>query len=222
MEWGMGDIMKVAEQKEIIKMKAGTRPWDQRVDETPKAWEAFLIYREMGAGHRSIGKCAALLGKMILNVRRWRIKYDWDLRVAAYDAMLSEHMEKARIEEAKSMGVRHAKLGLGMAEIAQKRVEQIVANPEIIASLSVGDVARLAKDGTQIEREARGESKDDGSKANITFNFNMAAPPKWAPKQVVEGALKAINEAVVTGNPMPIAAAVDIPGDEDEDSGGDE
>lgn len=213
--------MKVADQKMVVKMRAGTRPWDQKVDETPKAWEAFLIWREMGSGHRSIAQCATLLGKLQLNVRRWRIKYDWDIRVAAYDAMLSEHTEKARIEEAKLMGVRQAKLGMGMAQIAQRRVDQIANSDELIAALSVGDVARLAKDGTQIERDARGEDKNTGTTANITFNFNMAAPPKWAPQQVVDGALKKIEKAVIEGNPipntMPITAAAGIPGDDDKD-----
>lgn len=208
--------MKLAEQKAIV-AQLPRRMWDQRPDETGKAWEAFVLYREMGQVGRGISAVANLLGKQYLVIKRWRDKYDWNIRVAAYDKMLDEHTEKARVEEAKLMGVRHAKLAMGMTEIAQKRVSQIAGSEELISSLTVADVARLAKDGTQIEREARGEDKNTGNTANITFNFNMAAPPKWAPASVVDGAKKAIEKAVIEGNSIPVAVPMGIAGRDADD-----
>jgi hypothetical protein len=67
--------------------------FDRLPGETPKAFAAFLVYRNMGAD-RSIVKAGRKLGKNRVTLEDWSVKYCWTERAAAYDA------EQARKEQA--------------------------------------------------------------------------------------------------------------------------
>jgi hypothetical protein len=61
------------------------RPWDRQPNESPKAFEAFAIYRDM-AYRRSLAAVAWKLSKSKTLLSRWSAKHGWVKRVAAWDA----------------------------------------------------------------------------------------------------------------------------------------
>jgi hypothetical protein len=183
--------MKAREQL-ILAGKHRDHPWDRMPHETGKAYEAFILYREMGVT-RSIAKVAEMFDKSVTLIVRWRQRWDWDIRVAAWDAKLSKARDDAAVEEAKRMGVRQARLGMKLQEVGGKRLEQFATSPELQESLTARDTLALIKEGAELERVARGDDPDKGKGGNIIFNITMKSPPKWAPKNVIEGALAAVS-----------------------------
>lgn len=59
-------------------------PWEQRDGESAKAFEAFKVYRDLGA-KRSITLVCERLDKTRALIGRWSAKYQWVTRAAAWD-----------------------------------------------------------------------------------------------------------------------------------------
>jgi len=76
------------------------QPWDQRPDETNKAYHRFCLYRDMGPD-RSLAKLVQKLGKAKnykVQLENWSVKHDWQDRVKAYDAHELERQREEREE----------------------------------------------------------------------------------------------------------------------------
>lgn len=66
---------------------ADKRLWERQAFDTDKSFQAFCIYRDMGA-ERSLEKLSQKLGKTKVNFEQFSVKYRWQERVAAYDVWL--------------------------------------------------------------------------------------------------------------------------------------
>lgn len=67
------------------KFNMSDRPiYEKLENETPKAWEAFCIYRNMGH-NRTFERVRDQLGKSIPLLERWGRTYNWRERVNAFD-----------------------------------------------------------------------------------------------------------------------------------------
>jgi len=60
------------------------KPWERQEHESPKAWEAFLLYREMGV-NRTLTSVAEQLKKSVALLSRWSTDFHWKERVRTYD-----------------------------------------------------------------------------------------------------------------------------------------
>lgn len=85
------------------------RPWDRQPGETSKAYEAFLTYRDLGAG-RSIQLVCNELGKSKTVMDRWSSQHNWVSRAAAWDSMPGRKIESAYEEMAKDIAEQHRAL----------------------------------------------------------------------------------------------------------------
>lgn len=70
--------------------------WEQRPNESSKAFEAALIYFQMGPA-RSLERVGQQLGKSKTLMERWSSRYKWKLRAKAWDAHQVE-LEAAAME----------------------------------------------------------------------------------------------------------------------------
>ena len=61
------------------------RAWDRQPNESPKAFEAFATYRDMGY-QRSLAAVGWRLHKSRSLLSRWSAAHGWVKRVAAWDA----------------------------------------------------------------------------------------------------------------------------------------
>lgn len=82
------------------------RPWERQENETKPAFEAFVLYRDMGT-KRSIRRVGQELGKSRALVERWSTKNHWIDRVQAYDDYLDKEAQKVAVREYKAMNQRH-------------------------------------------------------------------------------------------------------------------
>lgn len=62
----------------------GNRQWERVSGETQKGYQAFCIYRDMGAS-RSLQKVADRLGKTSRLIKKWSSQHGWVKRTTAYD-----------------------------------------------------------------------------------------------------------------------------------------
>ena len=71
--------------------------------ESNKAYEAFCIYRDLGAG-RTLKAVARKLQKSYTIIRRWKVEWNWGERAGAWDNCIAEQaIKKAAGEYAKML-----------------------------------------------------------------------------------------------------------------------
>ncbi len=119
--------------------------WEQRPDESDKAWSAFRLFRDPGLS-RTLRQAAAAyyLGTpdalptegQVSNVKKWSARYDWTGRVRALEArdemIRREGIEAHMRTKAHEFGERQAALlerMLGLAEKAADQAEQMLGWP---------------------------------------------------------------------------------------------
>lgn len=126
-------------------------------DETPKQFEAYCIYRNMGK-RRTFEKVAIELSKSLPLMKRWAAKNDWTERVGLYD-LAQEEVNRKIIEdlnkedhktkllkyrqENENLGKAFRGAGANLLSIVQERMASF--SEEEKKALTIKDVNGLAK-----------------------------------------------------------------------------
>lgn len=127
---------------------ARLQPWDIQEGESAKAYEAFAVYRDLGA-ERSIERVAETLHKDHTFLRKWSARYQWVERARAFDvaaALLAS--PKALADHARTLA-RHARYGRLMAYKGARRIQSMKAK-----ELAPADAAAFVVKGIAAERQA--------------------------------------------------------------------
>ena len=135
-------------------------PWERQIKESPEAWEAFALYRDMGA-ERSTEKVGKALGKSWDLMQRWSSTHSWVARVLAYDvyldrqtAALREQSQAALLHEHLEEGAILRKAGLRLLE--DKPPSRRNKKPSPPGSFDVARAAEVIKEGQHLQRLALG------------------------------------------------------------------
>lgn len=84
-------------------------PWDRQDGETSKAYEAFGVYRDLGAS-RSVQAVCNELGKSKTVMDRWCSQWSWVKRAQAWDSMPSKAVANAYQDMAADIAAQHKRL----------------------------------------------------------------------------------------------------------------
>lgn len=139
---------------------ASTHPWQRQPNETPKAYAAFAVYRDLGVG-RSIDKAYAATRAVQRQAdgksasRRasrywmeWSTKYHWVERVTAYDDHL---MQKLQDEYEANLLIRQQQaLRAGFAD-AERMLKLFAAKLEEADTFDLEDMNRLVLFRSRLE-----------------------------------------------------------------------
>jgi hypothetical protein len=126
-------------------------PWEQQDGETAIAFEAFAIYRDMGA-ERSLRKVAATRDSEATRIYAWATEWSWAARVTAYDRDQDRQWRAAQDKQRKDMAIRHAAMaGAALSKVAARLA---ALNPD---DLSPSELIRWLEVAVKVERQARGE-----------------------------------------------------------------
>lgn len=146
--------------------------WDKTLEESNRAYSAFLTYRNLGA-LRSLPKAAKIFyGDIYLpksyskdtQFRKWSRTYNWVARCSDWDI----EEERLRIDRKRKdiaeMDRRQAKDGMEMSRIGTYNIKLHATDDPpkdkdgntIKPKLSIPDSTRLFTEGTKAERIARG------------------------------------------------------------------
>lgn len=160
-------------------------PWDRRQEESPEAYEAFCVYRDMGLA-RSQKKAAEHLGKTRQLLSGWSSRHDWTDRVAAWDLEQDRQRREAMRAENVAAGRRHAQQAQGFLQVAAlfplELLRRLQQDPEILKDLDLDTlVDYLTKLGRTVprlivaERLARGMSTENVEHAgHVTVHHERA------------------------------------------------
>jgi hypothetical protein len=111
-----------------------TKPWEQRADEPTAAYEAFKVYRDLGA-RRSVDAVAAALGghqegtkRAPGHLKKWSSAHNWVERAIAYDAhqasLLQKGVDKATERQGREWAERRDRAYRDLADRWEKRLKQ--------------------------------------------------------------------------------------------------
>jgi len=130
-------------------------PWERQKGESRQAFQAFAIYRDMGAA-RSLQKVAQQLSKSLALMKRWSEKWSWVARAAAWDAELDRRAREAQEKARAEMAERHIKEAMLFQQKVVERLKTL--EPD---ELSPSDLAKWFDIAVKVERLARGEPTEN-------------------------------------------------------------
>src|SRR3990167_6552392 len=84
-------------------------PWHRQDGETERAHNAFMIYLDLGRG-RTLKKLKEFISTSDSMVSKWQDTYQWDYRLARFDAFIDKQALGEIIVARKEMVHRHTKV----------------------------------------------------------------------------------------------------------------
>lgn len=139
-------------------------PWERLVDESTRAYAAFVHYRDLDPEIRSIpraveaardknpGKHRGKIETQINQAERWSSAHLWRARAEAWDQMLERRRVEGIIEARHEMGLRHVSLVDRMLETALAVFAEIKPG-----EISVSDAIKLADTAVKLGRLVTGD-----------------------------------------------------------------
>lgn len=134
-------------------------PWDQQPNESPKAFERFALYRDMGAG-RSLRKLANDLELNPSTLAEISKKHNWQERVAAFDAYIDKASQHNQLAQVRAMKRRQITLALRAQKVAEKGLKKILRDMEddsLLRRFSPEGLSKILDTGCRLERLNRDE-----------------------------------------------------------------
>lgn len=137
------------------------KPWERQENETPKQFEAFVIYRDMGE-ERSLQNVANQLAKSRQLLTRWSSANNWVERSRAWDNEQDRLLRIEQIKDIKKMRKRHADTGTLMVAVAQKALQKMIdpKTKELRDDITANEISRLVEVGSKLERLSRGDTSE--------------------------------------------------------------
>lgn len=124
--------------------------WEQQPKESNKAFEAFVLYCEIGkepGKKRSLAKVGQKLGKSTTLIERWSSLWNWQQRVRDYDNELKRQELNAKKKAYQDMQKRQ----VGMAiQLQKKAFEALQKLP--VDKMTAKDIKEFMKLGAALER----------------------------------------------------------------------
>lgn len=158
-------------------MGGEVRAFARQDNESSEAWEAFVIFRDLGVG-RSRAKVAKQLKKSEALITRWGQQHTWDRRILAWDRDIDRKGRMAQKEAIARMKTRQAKLALRaqtlIAITLEKRLESLEAGEGRI--LDEKTVASLLKVSTDLERLNRDQPTVIEEKREQELDYSKLSP----------------------------------------------
>ncbi len=160
-----------------ISRSNGHQAWDRQPDESTLAYSYFTVYRDLGPVERTEPAVAKIIHRAVSVIKVHKQRNNWKARAIAYDTwfelQLRDASEVARIEMAK----RQAQIGMTMQERATEGLDMLD-----MTESNANEIARLASEGTKIERLARGESTENILGKGVILQWE-GPKPQWAQPQ---------------------------------------
>lgn len=112
-------------KKRLTNKGSNSRPWDLIPGETPKAFEAFQRYLELGV-NRSLVKLSQITGRHAKNMQVWSKKYKWVQRSRTYDAYIATLKTESTEDELESMTREHMAIISGIRSVIAVPIQVLI------------------------------------------------------------------------------------------------
>ena len=142
------------------------RPWDrQRIQpsgrwETKASYDVFWMY--IRQENRSLAKIAEKLNRRVNTLYEWSSRYNWQERVAAWDADQEAETRREIEVEIKDRKRERANIARNLIALVGARAARLVqrvndGDPAAVDELALASLAPLFKVASEVQREALGE-----------------------------------------------------------------
>src|SRR5688572_4841578 len=124
--------------------------WEQQVDESTPAFEAFVLYRDTRP--RSLRKVAEMLDKNDALIARWSKSHAWVERSQRWDHELDSCSQQTQIDEVKEMKRRQIRMAIDMQSLAiegLKLLEEGLRETKKLP-MSADNIVRMADIGAKL------------------------------------------------------------------------
>jgi hypothetical protein len=159
--------------------------WERQPEETAVAYEAFTVYRDLGAS-RSLSKASRQLSKSKPLLQRWSSTWSWVARVDAWDRLNAFEQAEEQRQAIKDMNRRHAAIGSQYLGKLALRLNSV--KPE---DIPIREIPRFIDAASKLERLARGEAGErteltgpDGGAVKIEAVVAPVNDPEWMAKLI--------------------------------------
>jgi hypothetical protein len=112
-------------------------PWQQHPGESPRAFAAFVVYRNLEPEERSLQRVVQECNKSISLIGRWSSRWGWVERAAEWDDYQEMRLLEARLEERRAMDENHLKITMA-------------ARSKAITALTEMDSSQLARNSSEL------------------------------------------------------------------------
>lgn len=149
-------------------------PWDRQPGETSKAYEAFSIYRDMGA-NRTVRGTAEALTKSEQLIKGWSGKNNWVARAAAFDSIPGKAVAEAYQDMAARIAAQHERLATKLADRLERNLDMLPegADPSIRWSTAQAAAHRSHSFATDLVKPAS-TATDEINKAIVNLLDKLA------------------------------------------------
>jgi len=142
--------------KVLDEAKSGMMPfnsWELLPKESPEAFAAFVVYRDMGFGRNiklAIEKVAdnSAYSKSYASWRKWAVDYRWKERAADYDRYDEQMKQNEHRKTIEAQGEKHREVTGLMLDVAKKRLQTM--QPD---DLSAGGVVEFVQTAVKIQND---------------------------------------------------------------------
>jgi hypothetical protein len=148
--------------------RSAVDPWERQSGESPQAFEAFAVYRDLGAS-RSVAKVARELGKSTTLLFRWSKHYTWVMRATAYDREQDRLFLAEQRQARRDIARRHARVAQAFLGKAVARLQSL--DPR---ELTPGELLRYFQVAAEIERKTVGDERAGASTPDGTQDADAA------------------------------------------------
>jgi hypothetical protein len=128
--------------------------WQQQPGESPKAFQAFVIYRNLELKERSLQKVGAELGKSRCLIERWSSRWGWVERAAEWDDYQEMRRLETRIQERQKMDEAHLR---AIRAARSKAIRALVEMDPSQLARNPGELRRWVTELMCLERLIMGE-----------------------------------------------------------------
>jgi hypothetical protein len=135
--------------------------YEKQLNESEKAFAAFVIYRDASTD-RTYQLVANKLQCTNHNIQRWAVQWNWRERALAWDREMDEKHRAAMAKGRMDMRERQAKIGAAMQGIATYALVELQnrMDGKLPLNLTTDEITRMMDVGARMESRARGEERE--------------------------------------------------------------
>lgn len=147
--------------------------YDRLEDETPKAWEAFQVFIELGDG-RSKNQVGNRLGKSWTLIDRWAKKYHWEERIALWNRKVNGTVIRQRLLDKQAAKLRQLRIASKMQGLGEGQIDKHAELAKTTEGpiLEADKASKIAAEGIKIERLIHGEPTDINENRNTDIDWS--------------------------------------------------
>lgn len=135
--------------------------WTQLVNESPIAFEAFTVYRDLGSA-RSLAKACEKLDRpegYVRQLETWSSDFNWVSRAKAYDAHLDDIARRERERKWKDRASSHLEDEWQARDVLLKHAKAMLELP--LTDYRASDIPKFFETASKLGRKATGLEDDE-------------------------------------------------------------